>query len=103
MTKYASFTKLSGFAGILHGCITYSVVDGVARDPNTPMAIVTRKANLIDIVVPGEVQSNFFLVPLSELGAKDVTAFALYGKEVGGDDKVKIFYNKPTRILKTLV
>lgn len=63
--RYLTFTKLTGYVGVLHGCIAYSVVDPEKVASNAPMSVLTRKANLIDITVPGKVTSNFFLIPLS--------------------------------------
>lgn len=81
--RYAVFTKLTGYVGVLHGCLAYSVVDPDAVKNNAPMTIVTRKANLIDITVPGQVTSNFYLVPLLSIPGNETTVFSTYGKEVG--------------------
>ncbi|MBP6911347.1 hypothetical protein KBC03_07290 [Patescibacteria group bacterium] len=50
---------------MLHGCITYSVVDPEKVATNAPMSVLTRKANIIDITIPGKVTSNFYLIPLT--------------------------------------
>lgn len=67
------------------------------------MAIITRKANLIDIVVPGEVQSNFHLIPVLPLVGNDESSLAIYGKYVAGEENIKNFYDKKSKILKTLI
>lgn len=46
------------------------------------LAIVTRKANLIDITVPGEIQSNFHLIPLTEVRGNEGVAFEQYGTTI---------------------
>lgn len=82
MQKIGVFTKLTGYVGELHGCITYSVIDASAKKIDAPMAIVTRKANLIDILVPGEVKSNFYFIPLISVPGNETKLFDAYGKEV---------------------
>lgn len=66
-------------------------------------SIISRKANLVDITVPGEVQSNFYLVPIQSIPGNQGIFFEQYGKQKAGDDNVKLLYQRTSHIITSLV
>lgn len=66
------------------------------------LSIISRKANLVDITVPGEVQSNFQLVPLESIQGNAGVSFEQYGKLVAGNDKIKMLYNKSDGVVNAM-
>lgn len=101
--KYVVFTKLTWYVGVLHGCIAYSVVDPAKVASNGPMSVLTRKANLIDITVPGKVTSNFYVIPLTWVAGDATKIYTSYGRQLAGDDKIKLFYQRRPGVLSTFM
>ncbi len=67
------------------------------------MAIVTHKANLVDIIVPGEVISDFSFTPLYSLPGNESKMFEAYGKLIVNDEKAKIFYSRESHLFRAFV
>lgn len=88
--KHALFAIPQGFAGNVHGCITYSLSQ--KKKWAGTINIVDRKANLVDFIIPWKLQSKFGVVPIETVIGSD-TVFTSYGKEVVKEEEIKIMHN----------
>lgn len=61
--RTATVTLPTGFAGNLYGCVTYSVLEDIwTWEQGWQMfSIISRKANIISILVSGQIVSNLYL------------------------------------------
>lgn len=80
--KTGNLSLITGFAGNMYGCITYTVLEDTTGDNQWQMfSIVSRKANTISIFVSGDVQSQ---LQLEQIG-QSLTTSSLVSLVQNGD------------------
>lgn len=66
------------------------------------LSIISRKANLIDITVPGEAKSNFHLVPIESVPGNAGAIFNQYGRSVMNTDEMKVHYSRKENVITVI-